>query len=417
MRVLISGAGIAGPTLAYFLSKTKAASHITILEKAPSLLAHGQNVDVAGCAVTIIRRMGLLEKVREFNTTERGTQLVDAEGVAYAQFPIREGSTASFSSEFEILRADLARMLCGTAKGEDGVGFEFGITIIKVLENGKDGVEVELSNGEVRVYDLLVAADGQWSKIRQQCFPDEEVQVVDKDMYAVYYTIPRQPEDSNWWTVYHALQSRIITLRPDPHGAIRAMFTRMPCSEAQRAEWRGALRGNRKLQQELVRREFIDAGWQARRLLGAMEQAPDFYFQAIQQIKMAKWSTSRVVCLGDTAFAPTPLTGMGTSLAIIGAYVLAGELSKLSNGEDLAKGLVAYENTLRPFVEQVQQIPSFFPGAAHPETRWQRWLLQTCLWILSKAATIPQLVNLFSGSKSAEEQDDGFQLPHYPNLD
>jgi 2-polyprenyl-6-methoxyphenol hydroxylase-like FAD-dependent oxidoreductase len=106
-----------------------------------------------------------------------------------------------------------------------------------------------------------------------------------------------------------------------------------------------------------------------------MDQAPDFYFHVIQQIKMSKWFNSRVVCLGDTAHAPSPLTGMGTSLAITGAYILAGELTKLGTDESPAKALKAYESVFRPFVEEMQQIPFFVPGIAHQETAWKRWLL------------------------------------------
>jgi 2-polyprenyl-6-methoxyphenol hydroxylase-like FAD-dependent oxidoreductase len=427
MHVLIHGAGIAGPTLATLLarsllrSSSNTAHSITVLERAPSLLPHGQNVDITGCAVTIMRRMGLLSRIRALNTTESGTAFVNGQGRAFARFPVKEGGSVSPSSEFEILRGDLARVL-GEAAGEEagkgkGVRIEYGVSVRRVLENSAEGgVRVELSSGEVLKCDLLVAADGQWSRIRSECFAADEVEVVDKGMYAVYFTVPKQEGDGTDWAIYHGLRSRIVTLRPDPHGTMRAMFTHMPIGR-QEEEWKGAVRADRKTQQELVKRDFADAGWQAQRLLGAMDSAPDFYFQAIQQIRMARWSTGRVVCLGDAAFAPTPLTGMGTSLAIISAYVLAGELGKLKEGEDLGKALAAYEDVLRPFVEQVQEIPSFIPGVAHPEKAWQRWLLQSCFWTISKALAIPRLINLVGGNRSAEERTDGFELPHYPHLE
>ncbi len=107
-------------------------------------------------------------------------------------------------------------------------------------------------------------------------------------MYAVYWTVPRLPNDNDWWNVYLALESRIITIRPDPYGTIRVMFTYMPCNEAQKNAWQQASRGDRKMQEELLRRVFGDAGWQVQRLLNAIDQAPDFYLQAIQQIRMSK---------------------------------------------------------------------------------------------------------------------------------
>lgn len=146
-------------------------------------------------------------------------------------------------------------------------------------------------------------------------------------------------------------------------------------------------------QENLLKSEFGDAGWQAERLLEAMDQAPDFYFQAVQQIKMSKWSNSRVVCLGDTAYVPTPLTGMGTFASHQRCHVLAGELSKLHEGSYPSTSLEAYETTFRPYDEEVQKIPSFIPAIVHPETATKRWLVQTLLSTLTKAAAIPLLAN------------------------
>ncbi|GKT41964.1 uncharacterized protein ColSpa_02145 [Colletotrichum spaethianum] len=320
MRVLISGAGIAGPTLAWFLARTGA--RITVIEKNGSISSSGHNIDVNHSAITVMRKMGLIDQLRRFNTTEKGTQLIDPNGRPFAPFPVKKGSSGSPTSEFEILRGDLATVLHEATKDHPNIEYLFGTTCSKVISNDNDTVKIELSDGQVRDFDLVVAADGQWSKIRKLVFPQDSITVNDKDMYVVYSTIPRLPSDDDWWDIYQALGSRIVSLRPDPHGTIRAMFSRMPCNDAQRKAWQEMSRGDRKLQQELVRREFQDAGWQAPRILDAMEQSEDYYFQEIKQIKMSKWSSSRVVCLGDAAFAPTPLTGMGTSLAIIGATCL-----------------------------------------------------------------------------------------------
>lgn len=410
MRVLISGAGIAGPTLAWFLSK--AGARITLVEKCQSVLRQGQNIDIKGSAVTAIRTMGLLDRIREFHTTEKGTQFIDARGRPFAVFP---GSTVSLTSEFEILRGDLAAVLYEATKDLPNVNYLFGTTVKEVISNETDAVKVELSNGDVQEFDLLVAADGQWSKIRKQCFPPDSIAIIDKDMYAAYFTIPRLASDNDWWNIYHALGSKIITLRPDPHGTIRAMFTRMPCNDIQKKAWQRASRSGRQMQEELLRSEFADAGWQAQRLLNAMGHTSDFYFQAIQQIKMTRWFANRVVCLGDAACAPTPLTGMGTSLAITGAYVLAGELSKLDDGENPRRALEAYETTFRPFVEKAQEIPSFVPEIAHPESAWKRWLFQVGVSTFSKAVATPWLANKFE--RSTESRDEGFPLPFYPILD
>jgi 2-polyprenyl-6-methoxyphenol hydroxylase-like FAD-dependent oxidoreductase len=406
MHALISGAGIAGPTLAWFLANTGA--RVTVVEKSHSLLPHGQSIDIQGSALTLIKRMGLMDQLRRFNTTEKGTQFIDPNGRPFAPFPVKEGYSASFTSEFEILRGDLAAVLYESTKHHPNVNYLFDTTITKVLSNDDDAVKVELSTGEVREFDLLVAADGQWSKVRKLCFPPEDIKIVDKDMYTGYWTIPRLPNDNDWWNIYLTRGSRLFALRPDPHGTMRAMLTRMPCNDLQRSVWQEASKSDRQAQEDLIRREFADAGWQAKRFLDAMGQAPDFHFQAVQQIKMAKWSRSRVVCLGDAAYAPSPLTGMGTSLAITGAYILAGELSKLNDGEHPSKALEAYESAFRPFVEETQKIPFFVPAIAHPESAWKRWLFQVFISILSKA-----LANPWLASKLNQNTDEDFPLPQY----
>ncbi|KDR71993.1 hypothetical protein GALMADRAFT_213472 [Galerina marginata CBS 339.88] len=393
MRALISGAGVAGPTLAWFLAK--AGARVTIVEKNFSALGQGQNIDVNGSALTVIRKMGLTEELRRFHTTEKGTQFVDSNGQPYAPFPVKEHSSVSLTAEFEILRGDLSTILYNATKDHVNIDYHFGITIREVFSNDAKAVNVKFSNEVVQEFDLLVAADGQWSKLRKQCFPPESVSIIDKNMYAIYWTVPRLSNDDDWWNIYVGLQSRLMSIRPDPHGTMRAIITRMPCNDAQKNGWQAATRSDRQTQKELVKSEFADAGWQAQRILEAMDQAPDFYFQAVQLIKMSKWSTNRIICLGDAAWAPTPLTGAGASLAINGAYVLAGELSELNDEEHPSKAFEAFETKFRPWVEESQKISSVIPGAVHPETAWKRWVFQLLLQIASKAVATPWLMKRF----------------------
>lgn len=270
MRVLISGAGIAGPTLAWFLAKTSA--RITVLEKSNSIRAEGHNIDLDGSAITIVNKMGVLDEIKRLNTTEVGTRILGSNGRTIASFPFKKGSSIDPTSEYEILRGDLAMILYEASRDRLNVEYMFGTTVDKVLQNDKDAVKVRLSNGDVREFDLLVAADGQWSRLRKWCFPSESVQVVDKVMYVVYCTIPRLHEDTNWWNCYIGLESRNITLRPDPHGTIRAMFTKMPCDDVQRKAWQEAIRSDKDTQRKLLRNRYADAGWQAQRILDAMDK-------------------------------------------------------------------------------------------------------------------------------------------------
>ncbi|KAF1936490.1 FAD/NAD(P)-binding domain-containing protein [Clathrospora elynae] len=420
MHVLISGSGIAGPTIAYWLSRPSQTTRhtITILEKAPTLLPYGQNVDIQGSAITAIKKMGLMDQIRLLNTTETGTQFVDSVGRSFSAFPIKDGATtASLSSEYEILRGDLAKILYEATKSHYNITYLFGSTIREVISNDDDGVKVELSNGKVRNYDLLVAADGQWSKPRRTLFLSEDVEIGHQGMYAMYamyFTVPRQSTDNSFWKIIIGLGSRTISTRPDPHGTVRAIFTLMPRTLIRECAWQAASKEGRQAQEKRLRKEFADVGWQARRLLNAMEQAPDFYFHPIQQIKMRRWSQARVVCLGDAAYCPTPLTGMGTSLAIIGAYMLAGELSSLKNGDHPSTALEAYERKFRPFVEKSQKIPSFVPGIMHPATAWKRWMLHAFLRALPWFVALPWMAGRMG---DAESRNDGFPLPADPVFD
>ncbi|KAL8634600.1 MAG: hypothetical protein Q9228_007805, partial [Teloschistes exilis] len=164
-RVLISGAGIAGPTLAWFLAK--AGAHVTIFEKSHALLPHGQSIDFTGSAITVIKKMGLLDQVRQLNTTEKGSQFIDPQGRPFAPFPLNGGDGVSFTNEFEILRGDLAKILHDATKNDVNVNYRLGTTVKEVILNDDSTVKVQTSNGEVEEFDLLVAADGQWSKLRK----------------------------------------------------------------------------------------------------------------------------------------------------------------------------------------------------------------------------------------------------------
>ncbi len=378
--------------MAWFLAKTGA--HVTVVERSKDFLAQGQNIDVHGAAITVLKKMGLMDEVQRFNTTEIGTQFISPDGREFAKMPVG-GGRASPTSPFEILRGDLANVLYEASKNDLNINYIFNTTITKVLSNDDEAVKVELSDGSVHEFDSAIAADGQWSRLRKLTFAPEDVTEVDKGLFVSYYTVPRLSSDNDWWNIYHALESRVISTRPDPHCTIRAALMLMPCSEQQRKDWLEGSRSDQKTQKELVKREFADAGWQAPRLLDALDSTQDFYMQNVQQIRMKQWSNGRVVCLGDAAYAPTPLTGMGTALAIIGGYLLAGEISEMEKGAHPSQAFDGFDSKFRPFVEKIQNIPSFVPGVVHPRTAWKIWLLQTFVWFAALFCRTPWIAGWF----------------------
>jgi 2-polyprenyl-6-methoxyphenol hydroxylase-like FAD-dependent oxidoreductase len=411
MHVLISGAGIAGPTLAWFLAK--AGINVTVVEKHKACLAQGQNIDVDGSALTVLKKMGVLEKVKEFNSGEIGARFIDPKGKPFAPFPLKK-RTPSPTSEHEILRGDLAMVLYNATKDLPNINYLFGVTVDQVLSNDEKSIKIKLSNGEIKEFDLTVAADGQWSKLRKNNFPSESVKVVDTDLFGAYYTIPRLADDGKWWDVYQAPGSRSVFLRPDPHGTMRACLSFMPLNETEKKLALEASRSGRKAQEKLLKKKFADAGWQTQRFLDALPQADDFYFQVMQQIRMTKWSKSRLVCIGDAAYAPTPLTGAGTDMAIVGAYVLAGELSKVKDGGNPAIACEEYEAKFRPHVEKTQKLPFFIPSIAYPASAWKIYLLQTAISLISKTVASPLVAGRFD---TGADQNTGFKLPPYAVFD
>lgn len=210
MRFLISGAGISGPALAWYLAKTGA--QVTIVEKSHALLAHGQNVDVTGSAIKVVEKMGLMDKLREFNTSEKGTAFINEKGKPFASLPIRDGLSASLSNEFEILRADLAKILFNSTRELPNVAYRFGTTINKIIANDEKAVKVELSCGEQELFDVLIVADGQWSRLRKEYF-SQQTTVIDLGMFVGYWTIPRLSSDNDFWNIFIGLKGRLFSLR------------------------------------------------------------------------------------------------------------------------------------------------------------------------------------------------------------
>lgn len=410
-KVLVSGAGIAGPTLAYFLSK--AGMHVTVCEKADTLYPHGQNIDISGSARLVIEKMGLREEVLKQNTTEIGTQLVNEDGSPFAQFPTNEGKSFSPTSDWEILRGDLAQILYNKTKNDPNVTYRFSTVISSVLENDEDKVKVEFGNSEVAEFDTLIAADGQWSKIRKQVFSPDQLTVIDKGLYIAYYTIPKGSSDNKWWNIYNPGGARTVMTRPDPYGTIRATLSHMPTSAEEKEAWQKASRSGREAQEKIMKEHFRDVGWETQRILAGMSSAPDFYFQAIQQIKLSKWSNGRVVCVGDTAYAPTPLTGQGTSLALVGSYVLAGEISRSPPDAHPKEAFESYDRKFRPFVEKQQYIPFFVPAIGHPVSAYKVWCLKQ---FVSLAAVLVGLYSKlpglpFRGTVKTESVHGGEDFP------
>ncbi len=375
-RILVTGASIAGNTAALCLGRR--GFDVTVVEKAPGFRDGGQNVDVRGVGREVLRRMGLERAALDGGTGEEGTAWVDARGRAAAQVLTAELGTDGPTAEMEILRGDLARLLHDAARPH--AAFRFGDAVARI-EPAEDAVDVTFEGGRTGRYDLVIVAEGVGSPTRGRVFPGEN-RPRPMDLTVAYLTIPRTAGDDRLWRWYMATGGRSVSLRPDRHGTTRAMLMLHGRSRGE-GEWDAAR------QKAMLRERFADAGWEASRVLAAMDDTDDFYFDVLRQVRMPRWSSGRVVLTGDAAWCATPLAGLGTTLALTGAYVLAGELSR---SDDVPAALAAYERAMRPMVERTQGVPRLAPRLMHPRTRTGIRLLHAVL----HASTRPGVVRLAS---------------------
>ncbi|WP_041258008.1 FAD-dependent monooxygenase [Fibrella aestuarina] len=391
--VLIAGASIAGPTLAFWL--TRFGYQPTIVERADALRLGGQNIDISGAAQQVVRLMGIEDAIRVANTGELGVRFVDETNATKAELP--KGESSIGTRELEILRGDLAQILYDLTS--DKVEYLFGDQIT-ALTDEETGVKVTFQQGSRRRFDLVICADGIRSRTRSLVFGEEPV-IKPLGLYTSYFTVPRTATDSAWARWYNAPRSRVVFLRPDNVGTTRASFSFL-------SEPKGYERLPMAEQKAILKQTFADAGWEAPRLLAALDDNTDIYFDGISQVKAPRWSKGRCAMVGDAAYCPSPLSGMGTSLAIVGAYVLAGELAQHA---DYRQAFAAYENRLRPFVEEVQSLPPGVPWVAHPKTRLGIAVFNAGIRLIS--SRFAQRIAALFNRKSDSPTNDSFVLPDY----
>lgn len=342
MRVLISGASIAGPALAYWLHRY--GFEVTVVERAPALRPGGYSVDIRGAAISVLERMGILDQVRSLDTHMTGVYFVNEQGKIKGK--ISEASIGNqHGMDIEIMRENLGNILFDLTK--DKVTYIWGDSITSIHES-ISGVEVQYINGKPDTFDLIIGADGIHSNVRTLKFGDEDQF---KRSLGCYISIF---EFENYLNLDH---SQMLYTVP---GKTVGMYSANDKKEAKgmlvfQSEPLKYDRYNTEEQKILIKNAFEELkGWETPNLLKKLVNASDFYFDEICQIHMPTWSDGRIALVGDAAYCPSPLSGQGTSMALVGAYVLAGEL-KAANG-DYNKSFISYEKEMRNFVEKNQKI-------------------------------------------------------------
>lgn len=353
---------MAGPVLAYWLHRY--GFDVTVVERTPQLRAGlgGHAVDLFGPAVDVAEWTGVLPQVLAART--RTTQLrFERPGRAPMDVDFTALAAGISDRHVEIMRGELASILHEATR--DTVDYRFGDSITAV-EDTRDGVRVAFSHGEPGVFDLVVGADGLHSNVRRLVFGDEATYRRYIGGYFAVFTVPDDLALPGRMRI-HTTPGRVAAIYPVwQTGQARAGLLFRSAAELAH-DHRDVAE-----QRALLRRVYAGAGWEVPRLLDELERAPDLYLDSISQIRMDTWSRGRVTLVGDAGYSPGPAVGGGTTLAVVGAYVLAGALAD-ADGDHVA-GFARYEDSMRELVRRSRTIGPSSMGTLIPATPAQVWL-------------------------------------------
>jgi len=407
-RILIIGGGPAGATAAFFLAKAKPNFHITVAERSTSKFAYGQGIDITGPAIPIVQQMGVYEQIQSKVTGETGFALLGDDGEVIAQVgTTKDKKGLSLTQEIEIMRGDLAKILADAAKQNERVEYRYGCTVSE-LHQSSDCVTALLSDtNQHETFHAVIGADGLMSRTRALAFSPEILKDCYKaqDQYTAFFSIAHQPEDVPNARLQHAPGGRAVLIRPTSLSSP----TRSSCymiSTGSSPALQASLSKSSEEQKALFASTFADFPRNTgSRVLQGMQESQDFYLAQTAQIKLPTWSNNRIVLSGDAAYCPSPPTGMGTVLAILGSYVIAGELAR--NPSDPAAAFAKYEERLRGYVEKAQYVPlaGYLPAIGNPQSNLGVRVLRFVFWAIAWSG----VWKLFSLKKG----DDGFVLPEY----
>jgi 2-polyprenyl-6-methoxyphenol hydroxylase-like FAD-dependent oxidoreductase len=375
MRVLISGASIAGPVLAYWL--TRHGFDVTVVERAPTLRKTGGHaVDLFRPAMEISEKMGVLPRIEALTTgTDRMTIYREGRPRPTVVDLTKLTGVAS-DRHVEIMRDDLSEIYYDAAR--DDVEYLFGDSITAIEHDG----EVTFERAPARRFDVVVGADGLHSNVRRLVFGEEATLARFLGGYLAVVSAPKSLAHHNEMLGHLGVGRLAAVYTADPLDDARVVFM-FRSKEELDYDHHDSL-----AQKELLRGAFAGMHPQVDDWLGELDRTPAFYFDSITQLRMDRWSRRRVTLVGDAGYCPGPAVGGSTSLAVLGAYVLAGELARA--GGDTLRAFAAYELQMR---EPVHLSRTFARGAAKTIIPGSR----AGVWALTRGV---RLVSLMPGSLS-----------------
>jgi 2-polyprenyl-6-methoxyphenol hydroxylase-like FAD-dependent oxidoreductase len=399
--VLISGASIAGPTLAYWLQRYGFLT--TVVERTPTLRRGwgGHAVDLFGPAVEVTERMGVLPQVLEARTRTELISLVRP-GKPPVDVDFTRLAAGISDRHVEIMRGELAAILHDAT--HDDVEYLFGDSISGLAQH-QHGVDVAFEHAEPRRFDLVVGADGLHSAVRRLAFGDESRFRRYIGGYLAVYTVPNRLQLDGQMLTYLTPGKLAATYPVHQTGQARAAFLFRRRSEVDH-DHRDLHR-----QKQLLREVFADDGWEVPSLLAELDAAEDFYFDSISQIVMDRWFAGRITLVGDAGYSPGPAVGGGTSVAVIGAYLLATALR--DTGGDHSRAFDHYQQTMRELVIRSRRIGPDVMTTLIPATRRQVWLTIQAMRLVPRLPTAVQR-RLFALQGSPGTALEAVTLPPRP---
>lgn len=396
MKILIAGAGIAGPTLAYWLAHF--GFEPTIVEIAPALRTGGYIIDFWGAGFDVADRMGLLPEISDRGYKVQQVRVVDYSGKKVAEFSADAFTRATHGRYISLPRGDLAAALFQKIAGN--VETIFGDSVENIEETDQD-LKVHFESGAARRFDLIIGADGLHSRVREIAFgPQHRFEKYLGYKVAAFEAAGYRPRDELVYVMYTEVGQQVARFSMDND---RTMFLFTFADE--RSD--DVPVDDIQAQKKLIRRRFQNSGWECRRILDALHASDHLYFDRVSQIQMdpaqGLWTRGRVTLVGDAAFCVSLLAGQGSALAMIAAYILAGELHS-ANG-NYTEAFRRYQERFGPFVSAKQKAALRFAGAFAPKSKFSMFLRNQVMNLMK----FRYVADLAMG----HDLSDNIELPEY----
>jgi 2-polyprenyl-6-methoxyphenol hydroxylase-like FAD-dependent oxidoreductase len=358
-NILISGAGIAGTALAYWLERFGFTP--TIVETSLKLREGGYGIDFWGAGFEVAEKMNIVPDLKQADMGISELLFVDENNVRKGTLNYRKIKKLMKGRAITLLRSDLAKIIYQHL--DKNIEIIFGDTIDQIEQYDHE-VSVTFKSGKVRHFDLVVGADGLHSNVRNLVFGDE----AKFEKYYGYYTASftfENPEDTGKaFLTYNVPNKQAAIYSSNKSKSAFFIFTSP----------KKLLYNHHDIeaQKQILRNEFENAGWECADLISKMDTAPDFYFDTVSQIQMNNWSKDRVTLVGDACDCPSLLSGQGSTLAMVGAYILAGELKEADGNYKTA--YAQYQSIFKPFIDSKQKIAQNFSRSLVPKSGMGIWM-------------------------------------------